>query len=440
MQERTYGGLVDEAAVYAHFRLPDLRRPANHGTHVASLACGPRQVLAGIANLPPDYDAPPSWDDADDEASRCDVVAVQLDWSNVVDTSGGSMNVSILDGLMYILSRCEPDAHVVANVSWGTLAGPHNGSSVLEAAMDQLVRLRAGTLDIVLPAGNGYQGRTHANITLQPGESARLHWQAQADDRTQDFLELWLPEGLQDVAVTLHPPGGAQASPPLAMGESRMWCTSAGEPLAAVIFPRRVATGTGSTCALLALAPSFAFGRHEVTAPCGRWEVEMANAGPAPATVDAYIERDDMPLGQRTGARQSCFEDSRYDTSGNPDAFIDVPVANPQQLEATLIRRSGTFNSIGTGGETVSVGGRRIVGFGWSNESLYSPREPDPDASRTERPGVVKVSDRMAWGDETAILLGLRSSGTYSGSVARLVGTSGSTPLITRELLSPKTP
>ncbi|MEZ0265041.1 MAG: macro domain-containing protein, partial [Phycisphaerae bacterium] len=44
----------------------------------------------------------------------------RLDWDTVVDTSGGSMNVHIMDGLMYILSRCAPTAKVAVNLSWGT--------------------------------------------------------------------------------------------------------------------------------------------------------------------------------------------------------------------------------------------------------------------------------------------------------------------------------
>ena len=45
-------------------------------------------------------------------------------------------HMSVLDGLHYIVSRCANDAAIVVNISWGTLAGPHDGSSLLEAAMD----------------------------------------------------------------------------------------------------------------------------------------------------------------------------------------------------------------------------------------------------------------------------------------------------------------
>lgn len=436
MKTRTYGGLVDEEAVYRHFRLTDLRKRINHGTHVMDLACGPRTLLAQVANLPPDFDAPPSWAPANDAASRCDLVAVQLDWSNIADTSGGSMNVSIMDALVYMLSRCAPTARLVVNISWGTLAGPHNGSSVLERAMDELIRLSHGRLQIVLPAGNGYQDRLHANATLAKGQSMHLDWKVLPDDSTQTFLELWLPADAQGVTLSLRPPGGHPVLPALSMGQSRMWTDDKGNALAALIFPKTVATGTGATCALLALAPTFSLRADAVTGPCGLWHVEVTNTGEAAVTVDAYVERDDVALGQHTGARQSHFEDSRYDTSGNPDSFFDQPVPLARQLESTLIRRSGTFNSVATGKRPVAVGGVRIVGQDWSQWSLYSPRQPDPDASRPQREGVVRVPARMAYGDENPMLLGLRAAGTLSGSVVRLVGTSGSAPQVTRELFN----
>lgn len=435
LRARIHGGLVDEEAVYRHFELWDLRRFANHGTHVLDLACGPRTVLASIANRPPEFDGPPHWAPANDAASRADIVAVQLDWSNVVDTSGGSMNVSIMDALMYVLSRCAPGADVVVNISWGTLAGPHNGTSVLEAAMDQLMALTDRKLQIVLPAGNGYQDRLHANATLGPGQTVDLHWKVQPGDRTQSFLELWLPPECGAVAIEVAPPGGSP-SVRVRAGQSRVWTDERHGACAAVIFPRHVATGLDGTCALVALAPTFSFGDRAPTCPCGPWLVRLTNTGAAELTVDAYVERDDVALGQASGARQSYFEDTLYDTGGDPASFADVPVPASEQDRATLIRRSGTFNSLGTGSRSVTVGGTRLIGEGWSHPAPYSPRLPDPDASRVQRAGVVRTPSRLAMADESAALPGLSASATLSGSKVRLVGTSGCAPLVARDIFN----
>lgn len=427
MGRNTYGGMVDETAVYDFFKMGmELNKRLNHGTHVLDIACGPRTVLAQIAGVPPTPNAPPTWALADDAASRSDIVAVQLDWDTVVDTSGGSMVVHIMDGLMYILSRCAPDAKIAVNLSWGTLAGPHDGTAVLESAMDQLVELLGDRLQIVLPVSNSYQGRTHANLTLAVGQSAELHWRGQPDDVTQNFLELWLPAGAQGVEIQITPPGQASL-PALSWGQSGTWNTPDGKPLCALIYAQSVAIGAHGTCALLAVAPTFSFEQSTATAPSGAWQIRLTNTQRGTVTVDAYVERDDQIIGVQTGARQSHFEDEWYDTSGNPTSFVDHP-DNP-----SLIRRSGNFNSIATGGKTVSVGGIRVVDESWAH---YSPRKPDPDASRPERAGVVKVPKSRAHSDENPILLGLKAAGSRSGGVARLVGTSDAAPQVTRKVLN----
>lgn len=440
IQASTYNGLVDESAVYVALGLSTLGKKmpkgqpffhaldtsVSHGTHVMDLAAGPRTVLAQVANLPPGFDAPPSWALADDDASRAPLIAVQLDYDTVRDTSGGSMNVGVLDGLMYILSRCADNAKVAVNISFGTLAGPHDGTSLLEAAMDELISLLGGRLQIALAAGNSYQQRTHANRTLSKGERITLDWQGLPDDLTQSFVELWIEEDREGLEITITPPGRA-ALPPLKFGESKMWTGGGKQPLCALIYPKTVATGRRGTCALLAVAPTFSFDEKAATAPSGVWHITLTNTGKKAVTVDAYVERDDVVIGTRSGARQSHFEDQWYDTSGNPGSFVDHP-DNPSP-----IRRSGNFNSIATGRNTVSLGGTRIAGPRWAH---YSPQKPDPDAARPKRPGVAKVPDTEAFSDENPALLGLKAAGTRSGGVARLVGTSDAAPQVTRKIFN----
>jgi hypothetical protein len=410
------GGALDEDALYRHLQLWDLARPVYHGTHVMSLAAG-----SATPQLP-----------HDDAASRCELIAVQLDWSSIRDTSGGALNVNVLDALMFILARCAPSAELVVNISWGTLAGPHDGSSILEAAMDQAIALLGGRLQITVPAGNAYQSRTHANAELKPGEDCTLHWRVLPDDRTQSFLEIWLPETADAVAVEVTPPGATQPLPALHLGEAGVWMDQTqgsreAHPICGLIVPHRSALGAQGTCALLALAPTLTWDPHTATAPFGAWQVRIINQSQTNTwPFDAYIERDDVALGQHTGARQSYFEDVRYDTSGNLGSFVDDPT-NP-----TPIRRSGTFNSLSTGQRAISVGGTRRVfdpGRGaLSRFARYSPQKPDPDAGRPQRPGVKKVPDTLQPSDDNAALWGVLGTGSLSGSTARLAGTSSSAP------------
>lgn len=414
----TRNGLLDEDALYRRLQLWDLARSVSHGTHVCGLVTAPGGLLHP---------------DLNDFASHCPIIAVQLDWANVRDTSGGALNVSVMDALHFIVSHCSDDARIVVNVSWGNLAGPHDGSSVLEAAMTELVERLGGRLQITVPAGNAYQSRTHANAALAPGESLELSWRVQPDDRTQSFLEIWLPERAQDVRITVAPPDRPAQAITLAAGESGMWVERPDVPVWSLIYPRTTALGTHGTCALLALEPTFSRHPRRALAPFGAWKITLVNRGNAPVVFDAYVERDDIALGMNTGARQSYFEDRHYDTQGNLDGWVDRP-GNP-----TPIRRSGSFNSLATGPGTVSVGGTRAADTGpqpLARFARYSPRKPDPDAARPQRRGVKKVPDTLAPSDDNPALWGLRSTGSLSGSTARLVGTSAAAPQEARRLLN----
>ncbi len=87
-------------------------------------------------------------------------MVVQLDWASVADSSGGAMNVSVLDALAFALSRCANDAQVVINLSWGALAGPHNGTSLLETRHGPSRGLQAAmAAQLIIPAGNAYQAK-----------------------------------------------------------------------------------------------------------------------------------------------------------------------------------------------------------------------------------------------------------------------------------------
>jgi len=442
MREHRHNGLVHEGGVYAALGLSTMGRPwrggrvpfhaldtsVSHGSHVMDLAGGATCLGDRTPGPPPGFDAPPSWARFADEASRASIVAVQLDYRTVADTSGGSLNVHVLDGLMYILSRCAADAQVVANVSFGTIAGPHDGSSVLEAAIDQLVELQRGRLQVVLAAGNSYQDRTHANLALGRNKRAVLHWEVLPGDFSQSFLELWLAPGAQGVRVQVTPPG-RPALPPLAFGASGMWLDGGTHPACALIYPQRVATGAHGTCALLALAPTSSDKRSVALAPSGTWKLELLNQGPGEAVIDAYVERDDVVAGAMRQARQSRLVDDaalawaqQYDMQ----AFVDDPG------RSTPIRRSGNFNSIATGTRTVSAGGRRIADGSWA---WYSPIAPDPDP-RPARPGVVKVPATSAPSDMSCSQQGVDGAGTRSGAMVRLRGTSAAAPQEARRIFN----
>jgi hypothetical protein len=121
-----------------------------------------------------------------------------------------------------------------------------------------------------------------------------------------------------------------------------------------------------------------------------------------------------------SGARQSHFEDEDY--------VIGAPVDTPSN--PSLIRRSGSFNSIATGSRTVSAGATRmshasgVPGVPDPKWALYSPAQarPGPHAAGTARRG--EDAAGRGFGDENPVLQGVTAAGTLSGSLVRLRGTS----------------
>ncbi len=420
-------GRLDEDGLYRWLQLWELQHGEQHGTHVASLAAGPRLPVRTIGH----EDSPPDWKDAHDAGSRANLLVAQLDWASVADSSGGALNVSVLDALAWALQRCAADARVAINLSWGALAGAHNGSSLIESAMTQLIAASGLNAQLVVPAGNAYQAQTHANARLEPGKSVTLHWRIQPDDHSQSFLECWLQDAAQprralhDVEIELTPPGQAQALPPRTVGQTGVW-PDAQAPHCALLYPPASALGSPGTCALIAAAPTARWFPDVVRSAPGVWRVTVTNRGDHAVVLDAYIERDDQIVGTLTGARQSYLQDRDYDTSGGLCSFIDRP-CNP-----TPVRRSGTFNDLATGTGTLSVGGVRYFESCMDPMARYSPRSPDPDAARPERAGVQKVPDRFAVSDEHATLWGVRAAGTRSASAVRMVGTSMAAPQVAR--------
>ena len=378
---------------------PSVLRRWTHGTHVADLAAG--------GNAMPDEKALP------------DIVAVHLPRRGVADTSGSALKMQVLDALHYIVERAGPDASVVVNLSYGTMAGPHDGQTILEQAIDKLVALRGGRLWVVVPAGNSREARCHAVIELSKSKkTAELRWKALPDDATPSWLEIWLPKAAA-VEVRLLDPGrtcqvrcakGEMIAAP-AQGAQHGAC--------GVVYLDRVADSPDNgTMILVAMAPTVSTDPKVPTAAAGVWTVELRHDGQADlGEIHAWIERDDTPFGHPTRGRQSYFVDPKYEAAGQRPG----PASDSTQA---YVKRRGAFNTIATGARTLVAGA--YVGQN-NNVARYSGGGP---TRRPERQGPTL----LARGDESPTLHGLLAAGTGAADRVRMNGTSVAAPRVTREV------
>jgi subtilisin family serine protease len=378
---------------------PPVLRRWTHGTHVADLAAGGHAVR-GEAPLP-------------------DIVAVHLPRRGVADTSGSALKMQVLDALHYIVERAGPEASVVVNLSYGTMAGPHDGQTILERAIDELVARRQGRLWVVVPAGNSREARCHAVVRLNRSKkTARLHWKLLPDDATPSWLEIWLPEA-KAVVVELRDPGGT-CRVRCVKGEMRAApAQGALHAACGVIYLERVADSPDNgTMILVALAPTVSADPGVPTAAAGVWTVELSHDGQADlGEVHAWIERDDTPFGHPTRGRQSHFVDPQYEVAGQRPG-------SPADRVQAYVKRKGAFNTLATGAATIVAGAY----VGQSDVvARYSGGGPTRRAAR-QGPSL------LAPGDQSPTLHGLLAAGTGAADRVRMNGTSVAAPQVARQV------
>ncbi len=410
LQQCEYSNIVDEDQLYRLVGQNLAARRAKHGTHVMDVACGlyPQQAHPNSPHI----------------------IGVQLPKWVTEETSGALLTAPAIYAIYYILSRAgqlaSPPPPVVINLSYGIIAGPHDGTAPLERAIDQLIAGRASPLRVVLPAGNHYLGRCHSRFDLPRATSSDipdkiLQWRVQPDNKAVSFMQIWLPLKAPDgtrpeVAVRLVAPNGEISDlvdpggvwPPLGTPNVRFAVYSvslAGER------PRIV----------LALAPTTAMTAGVPTAPSGNWLVEIHNRG-STFPVEAWVQRGDTPFGYPLWGRQSRFDDA--------DRYIRFDLAGRLQEEdvgAGSIRRRGTINALGTGQRAIVVGGFRRSDCAPSRYSGAGP-VATPVTVLPRRTG----PDAAAIADDSVVLHGVLAAGTRTGSVVAMDGTSVAAPRITR--------
>lgn len=398
--------VMDEAEVYRRIDYlidyDDARRRiwgATHGSHVLDVAGGCTDPLTGQSG---------------DHASKADLIFVQLPSLTGADSAGGSLSAQVLDAVRYVLDVCRgkdkdgngEDACIVINLSYGSFAGPHDGSSLVEQALDELLAARGERVALVLGAGNARQAQCHLRRSVRKNRSALLRLDLPPGDFTDTFVEVWF-----DTAQHLHllrarvRTGDGDWSPPVALG-SQVEFVETGEtrPVALLRFDKTVPNGS-KPLLLLALAPTARPADDDgPLAGTGPWEIELfldpeaievqALGGDEELAFDAWVERDD-PGWLGVGV-QPRFTDPHF---GDADE---------------------TLSSLATGKHTIAVGGFRL------DDGL--PAAYSSTGSRKGPPVVYAACE------ESAQQPNVRAAGVRSADSLRMNGTSVAAPVFARRL------
>lgn len=430
----------DESEVYED---PDalqagLQLRSSHAAAVLTLAAGSQDLLPSRprASDHPATESETVWRQGADDAGKAPIVAVQFPREQIGVAGSRWMVVRALDGLRYLVlkaealkptAKAEPQA-LVCTLSYGSVVGAHDGTGLLETAMDELAQTH-GRLAIVLAAGNSYgttrgndsdgddplqrapSGR-HAVRDIPPAGRATLSLCVPANKPLETYLEMWLEDsqkaegdeqfvGQRDFRIVATAPDGTtlviDQFPGMDLDDADANRTAAG-----LIALQRVAQSQLRSMALLVIAAT-QVSTTRIEVPSGTWRVVIENLSQRTWRLQAYVERDLVPGAARTSQAARLVQTDDADSATLTDA--------------------NTFNNVATGSSTFRVGALTWRGAPPGlGVSAYS------SAARSATIG----PEFSAVADEAPSLPGIRVGGSSGGVVLRMNGTSVAAPQAAR--------
>ena len=373
-----------------------------------------------------------------DDMVKIPLLGVQLPPWAYDDTSGRQLGLPLVAGLRWLAVQafgsklCE---RLVVNASLGIVAGPKDGSSVIERQIQRLVEqvnshpdLPDDALTIFFPYGNAYADNLVARRTLDPGEGFEISLRLQRDDRTPSFVELRLgPDApMIDPANLRISLAGPQNSlfPPQTVPDAFAPVeirNGAGEAVGDVehIGKQVVWDEPVAPYLVIGFAPTRDAGLGGPACPAGRWRLRVENAGPERADLLAMVQRDDSPFSRKTGARQAYFDDPACRQWNRATRDFDGLGSGP-------ITHAGTNSAYSTvaSDRVFSVAGALVRGDD-CRPARYSAEGADWSGGA---PSLSAVSET------TVGRPGVRAAGVFAAGTARRSGTSTASATAARSL------
>jgi subtilisin family serine protease len=268
-------GKIDERKIYEAIDYTAVE-VGSHGTHVMDIAAGNGESVTASRGVAP----------------AADIIFVQIPKTAIGNPADSVLSSYILDGIMYVFARARAlKRPAVVNISYGGYGGPHDGSSLVEQAIDEL--LAQDDRAVVVSAGNGFSAQCHASGTIPAGKNYEpLTWIVGENDPTLNLLEIWYSDNAK-LEVALTAPNGSSLGP-IALGGAVSIRQDDGL-VVGWVFHRASESVSKSNHVVIALRPTDRNknGTKVAPAPAGLWKVHLTNVGSAATEFHAWIERDD---------------------------------------------------------------------------------------------------------------------------------------------------
>ena len=428
---KTDGG-INELRCYASLRKKteyrrSLRSRESHGAAVLSAFAGSLNA-ANVISTSADAQQLSRPRELDDAASIAPIVLVDLPYEVTAISSGRWMPGSALDGVRFIIEQARgryrgvhsEDVPVVINISSGSSGGPHDGHSMFESALTELLEADC-RLAVTLAAGNSRLANSHTDVAVRRGESVEIVVRVPPDKGHETYIEFWpawaMDGGRSDqlissaVSFCVTTPDGRR-SKVLNAGTGEAVFTNEGSPIAGIKFAKNAAQSLNRPMALLIVAPTL---QHEwrPVAPSGNWVITCRNSSDQDVRVRAWIERDEVVFGIRKPQL------AHFVHSGEGKDQINNWMDNTGYSMSRYDTKSSLANAQGAFAVAAGVGGRE-TGF----VSPYSGA--GSETSELARPHFIARADR------NPAQLGIPVFGTYGSARHHMNGTSIAAPLAAR--------
>ena len=249
-----------------------------HGTAVAGIAAGNGSIAGNCRGANTFVGVAP----------EAELIFVKREAEDDVPAIGESQN--LIDALDYIFNHPERNGRpVVVNISLGDNLGPHDGTSLVEQAIDTFL-LSPGRA-VVKSAGNEAAARRHAQVVVEAGETLELGFKVMPDDKQDRHLEAWYRGSgtlTARVVVPVNPVvRGAVLSPGDPADDFQVG--AAADPTVVTLEALDTDGDNGDRSIALELtAPE-----NGNSLPSGEWILELHNPTAQDIEIDAWIDRGD---------------------------------------------------------------------------------------------------------------------------------------------------
>jgi subtilisin family serine protease len=243
-----------------------------HGTHVAGIAAGngggagqgqPAFTFVGVA---PD----------------ADIVVVANTRGRAAGERGLGDSADSLDAVQYIFNVAAAEGRpVVINQSQGDNVGPHDGTSLLEQGIDNLLT-GAGRV-LVKSAGNEGARNRHASGQLNAGATQTVRFSV-PNFTSQVVVDIWY-DGADRIDISIDPPGSAAAGPVVSPGNTATQTLANGNE--AFIDTDLDDPGNSDNRIFVDLSPG-----SETQVQTGLWALRLTATTATPAPWNAWIQRN----------------------------------------------------------------------------------------------------------------------------------------------------